>query len=213
MCFKISSWLFLTDHVCFVVVELIFTGGKAPVDRNALEATDARSWGVLSQKDESNSYYELGRKSSQCTLEFLDSLYQRLFCRCSWVSTLEPKKRYLNWRGSVFQTETSWFCFTPELRSEEARAAPSRTLTITCGCNSLWWNLASIIFRCESWDLAFRKTWRKALQTSGQNLRISETGWFEQGGVTSLEKNKVQNCLNLFFLSDNMDWRRQLEEK
>ena len=106
-----------------------------------------------------------------------------------------PKKRYLNWRGSVFQTESSWFCFAPELRSEEARAAPSRTLTITCGCNSLWWNLASIIFRCESWDLAFRKTWRKALQTSGHNLRLSETGWFEQGGVTSLEKNRVQNCL------------------
>ena len=52
MCFKISPWLFLTDHVCFVVVELILAGGKAPVDRNALKATDARSWGVLSQKDE-----------------------------------------------------------------------------------------------------------------------------------------------------------------
>ena len=73
------------------------------------------------------------------------------------------KKRYLNGRSSVFQTESSWFCFTPELRSEEARAAPSRTLTITCGCNSLWWNLVSITFRCESWDLALRKTCRKAL--------------------------------------------------
>ena len=71
--------MFLTDHVCFVVVELILTGRKAPVDRNALKATDARSWGVLSQKDETNSYYELGRKSSQCTLEFLDSLYQSFF--------------------------------------------------------------------------------------------------------------------------------------
>ena len=62
----------------------------------------------------------------------------------SIVSSLDfgAKKRYLNGWGSVFQTESSWFCFTPELRSEEARAAPSRTLTITCGCNSLWWNLA-----------------------------------------------------------------------
>ena len=69
-----------------------------------------------------------------------------------------------------------------------------------------------ITFRCESWDLAIRKTCRKALQTSGQNLRLSETGWFEQGGATCLEKSPVQNCFP-FFLSDNMDWRRRLEEK
>ena len=124
----------------------------------------------------------------------------KFFCQCSWVWTLEPKKRYPNGRGSVFQTESSWSCFTPELRSEEARAAPSRTLTITCGRNSLWWNLVNITFRCDSWDLAFRKTCRKALQTSGHNLlRLSE-GWFEQGGVICLEKNRVQHCFPYFLI-------------
>ena len=141
MCFKISPWFFLTDHVCFVVVELILAGGKAPVDRNALKATDARSWGGSQSKGWTNSYYELGRKSSQCTLEFLDSLYQSYVVDIDIAMFLGfdfgAKKRYLNGWGSVFQTESSWFCFTPELRSEEARAAPSRTLTITCGCNSL----------------------------------------------------------------------------
>ena len=113
---------------------------------------------------------------------------------------LGAKKRYLNGRGSVFQTESSWFCFTPELRSEEARAAPSRTISITCGRNSLWWNLVNITFRCDSWDLAFRKTCRKALQTSEHNLlRLSE-GWFEQGGVICLEKNRVQHCFPYFLI-------------
>ena len=73
--------------------------GRLPLTETHLKQPMPAAGGVSVKRIKTNSYYELGRKSSRCTLEFLDSLYQSFFCWCSWVSTLEPKKGI--WMGEA----------------------------------------------------------------------------------------------------------------
>ena len=110
------------------------------------------------------------------------------------------KKKVSEWERQCFPNREFLILFYTWAEKRGGQSGPQQDPHHHLWCNSLWWNLVNITFRCDSWDLAFRKTCRKALQTSGHNLlRLSE-GWFEQGGVICLEKNRVQHCFPYFLI-------------